>query len=172
MYNRKSMGLIAIVSTMILGSLVLPGKTSAETEGWASLPYIDANIPFAVIPEPEGGRTIDYALDKAIQDAESWSAFWNEIHPGEPVPVIDFETKMVVATALGGGNRSSMIEVTRVEKSRLGSSPLTKVRIRETRPGLNCVVPLIYAPPPHVLIVTEKDDDVSFRRTNVVRNCP
>ncbi|MGX2041437.1 hypothetical protein ACWJKU_15090 [Methylocaldum sp. MU1018] len=178
MNNEKGIGIIAIVHAMMWGSLAVSGQTFAGpaiqavgAAGTKGMPQQVENIPFEAVPEPEGGKTIDYPLDRAIQDADRWAEFWNEIHPGEPVPTIDFGKRMVVVTALGGGTATSGIEVTNVTKSLPGQPPLIKIHIKETRPGPNCIIPMIYAPPPHVLIVTENGGNVTFRRKSEYRYC-
>lgn len=194
MNRERSLGVIDLVWTLTLASVIFPAYCLADSADRTVMPKcepqleqnilvspidgiaipiceprLEQNIPFRVIPEPELGFTIDYALDRAIHDADRWAVFWNEIHPGDPVPPIDFGKEMVVATALGGGTATSSIEVTGVTKSTAG---LIKVYIKETRPGRNCIIPMIYAPPPHVLVVTEAGEHVTFRRNSVYRNCP
>ena len=142
----------------------------APTQAQAGQQEVD--VGFTVIPEPDGGKVISYPLDTVIQDAERWDNFWNDLHPGTPVPAIDFERRMVVVVALGGGTATSAIKVTRVtRKSVPDLSPLIKVYIKERRPGRGCVILLIFMPPPHVLVETETGQDVTFRRRSVYRHC-
>ncbi|MGH8489915.1 MAG: hypothetical protein ACREXS_13870, partial [Gammaproteobacteria bacterium] len=108
-----------IVSILIFGLYFLPAQAQATQE---------ESVEFKVIPEPEGGKTISHPLDTVIQDAERWAEFWNDVHPGKPVPALDFERRMVVATAVGGGTATSAIKVTRVtRKSVPNLAPLIKV---------------------------------------------
>lgn len=152
-----------IVPILIFGLYFLPAQAQATQE---------ESVEFTVIPEPEGGKTISYPLDTVIQDAERWADFWNDLHPGKPVPAIDFEQRMVVATALGGGTATSAIRVTRVtRKSVPNLSPLIIVYIKERRPGRGCTIPAIFMPPPHVLVETDTSHDVTFRRRSRYRHC-
>jgi hypothetical protein len=152
-----------IVSILIFGLYFLPAQAQATQE---------ESVEFTMIPEPEGGKTIAYPLDTVIQDAERWADFWNDLHPGKPVPAIDFERRMVIATALGGGTATSAIKVTSVtRKSVPDLAPLIKVYIKEIRPGRGCIITAIFMPPPHVLVETETGHDVTFRRRSQYRHC-
>ena len=152
-----------IVPILIFGLYFLPAQAQATQE---------ESVEFRVIPEPEGGNTISYPLDTVIQDAERWGDFWNALHPGKPVPAIDFEQRMVVATALGGGTATSAIKVTRVTRKAVPNlSPLIIVYIKERRPGRGCMIPLIFMPPPHVLVETDSSHNVTFRRRSRYRHC-
>ncbi len=133
---------------------------------------LGSNVGFTVIPEPEDGSAIPYPLDTAIQDAERWANFWNELHPGIPAPYIKFDRHMVVAVALGGGTPSSEIKVTSITRRSVADlKPLIEVHITETRPGRGCVLPAVFMPPPHMLVRTETGQDVTFRRRSVYRHC-
>lgn len=149
--------------TLIFGLYFLPAQAQATQE---------ESLEFTVIPEPAGGKTISYPLDTVIQDPERWAHFWNDLHPGRPVPAIDFERRMVVATALGGGTATSTIKVTRVTRKLVPNlSPLIKIYIKERRPGRGCIIPAIFMPPSHVLVETETSHDVTFRRRSRYRHC-
>jgi hypothetical protein len=97
----------------------------APTQAQAGQQEVD--VGFTVIPEPDGGKMISYPLDTVIQDAERWDNFWNDLHPGTPVPAIDFERRMAVVVALGGGTATSAIKVTRVTRNSVSDlSPLNQ----------------------------------------------
>lgn len=74
-----------------------------------------------------------------IRDAASWSALWNE-HTGgrQPVPAIDFSTKMVAGVFMGG--ESVTCGSTNIESVRQRSNPARiEVGYRVVDPGPNVV---------------------------------
>ena len=141
----------------------------APSSSFADRPIED--LEFAVVPEPDRG-ILGYPQDLVIRDDETWTRFWEALHPGTQVPEIRFPDRMVVVVALGqqpiGG---PSIEVTRVTRQRSPglTPPLITIHITEYRPGQRCGGPNILTYP-YTLVETVASNEVTFRRrTRYVR---
>lgn len=132
----------------------------------------DVDVPFAVIAEPEPGILAD-VYDLVIRDPDRWRQFWLQLHPDTPVPLVDFETRMVVVVSMGTAPFSGIdILVPRVTRSQGPGirSLLLTVHVTEVRPGKDCVIHEPYRTT-YKLIETEASHDVTFRRRNTYRSC-
>ena len=132
----------------------------------------EREIGFSVIPEPTRGY-LDGIYDATILDEASWTQFWSSLHPGTPVPVVDFEQRMVVVVSMGNppysGTDLAVTRVTRLDANGLRTL-LVKVYVEERRPGKGCVI-IEPGPTSYQLIETERSPDVTFRRTTRYVQC-
>ena len=131
-----------------------------------------SSLDFEVVPQPLVGR-LEQCQDRVIRDQAEWAQLWGAQFPGYPVPVIDFERKMVVLTAMGETiSNGASIHVTRVTLRRVAhlTQPLVTVYIRETRPKATCLG-TGDGSAPFEAIVLDNYLEVTFRRTSTYVSC-
>ena len=161
--------------------------TSVEEERDAAREFFDEaeaaeyETVFQTVDESTSGNTNFEESDEIIfESEEEFRDFWVELNENLPpaadevdvpdVPVIDFDTKKVIAVLMGtqntGGYFTTIEEVGVLEG-------VTGIRVLETEPGENCVTTQVLTMPYHIITVSnELPDEYEFFIERIVLNCP
>jgi len=101
-------------------------------------------------------------LDKA------WSVAFAGAVRSKPVPVIDFETQMVLLVALGertnGGYAIKLNEIREKDK-------YIEVDVVESQPGKTCVTPSVIVYPYEIVVVEKSEKEVVFKDLQQIIAC-
>jgi len=132
-------------------------------------------LPMDRIDEGIGG--FHRPVEKIIRDKQSWNNFWQELHPGKPVPPIDFASRQIVVVMLGErpstGFKLHIDCVKQIKSPDSSRPPFTHVDYVEEVPGANCVEAMILTYPYQIvatpLSATPPDE---FNHLVHIYDCP
>jgi hypothetical protein len=124
-----------------------------------------AELPFKTISQTSQSG-VKEARTVVIKDAMAWQRLWQEHAPDAPVPVIDFNTSMVVGVFMGSTNPCYSTSIARVSRE-AGRIVVAKVD-RHPPAGVMCA--MIVTTPAHLVTVERSDLPVEFATEVVQEN--
>ncbi len=139
----------------------------------ASAAYaLDCNVSFTSVLRLQMSG-IGQADDWVIDNQDDFCSFWDQAHalmyPKPPCPDIDFETYVVIVSAMGRqSNGCYNTEIHCIEEDQQGNYT---VYVRDTVPGKGCFCPMMIVCPVHAVKVPMPTGTVSFSHTQFVMNC-
>ena len=115
---------------------------------------------------------VGQAQNFVIKDAAAWNDLWQRIYatqtPVPPLPDVDFNTQMVVATAIGGkptGGYDVLLTGAAQDTGGL------VIAVRATSPGAHCIVTQAFTQPIDIARLAKTGGDVRFEQTEQVVDC-
>ena len=117
-----------------------------------------AAIPFATVARGTMS-SIDEPQQVVVRTQAEWLKLWQRHGSGQPAPVIDFETRMVVAVFLG--SRPSAGYSVEIVEIRVAEGGLI-VEYRETKPAPDRMVAQIVTAPFHLASLDRREGAVTF----------
>ena len=115
---------------------------------------------------------ISQAQNFVIRDAAAWNDLWQRIYatqtPVPPLPDVDFNTQMVVASSIGG-KPTGGYEVLLTGAAR--DSGGLVVAVRATSPGAHCIVTQAFTQPIDIARLAKTGGDVRFEQTQQTVDC-
>lgn len=115
---------------------------------------------------------VGQAQNFVIKDAAAWNDLWQRIYatqtPVPPLPDVDFNTQMVVASAIGGkptGGYDVLLTGAAQDTSGL------VIAVRATSPGAHCIVTQAFTQPIDIARLAKTGGDVRFEQTEQVVDC-
>ena len=134
---------------------------------------LDGNLintnPFQTVAQGTNSG-ITQVREEAIRDQVSWETFWNDhAGSGSSVPVIDFNSDMVIAVHLG--TRPSSGYSANITQIVSGSGRFT-VNYDEVVAGLGCGVLTVITYPFHIIKMAKTVNVPIFLKNVRVINCP
>ena len=164
-----------IISAVIVIIMFISCKSSVlDANQFAKLAAEGESVEFETITLEKGtsGNTDIEDQNLVIRNYDAFERLWNELYEGrEPMPempVIDFNSKMVIA-ALGGTKQHGgySIEITELALSgdELG------VKVKSTEPADDCVTTMALNSPFHLVKVKKMQASVSFYEVTEEQQC-
>jgi hypothetical protein len=115
---------------------------------------------------------ISEARNFVIRDAAGWNDLWQRIYatqtPVPPMPDVDFNTQMVVASSIGG-RPSGGYEVLLTGAAHDTGGLV--IAVRATSPGAHCFVTLAFTQPIDIARLAKTGGDVRFEQTQQTVDC-
>ena len=115
---------------------------------------------------------VGQAQNFVIKDAAAWNDLWQRIYatqtPVPPLPDVDFNTQLVVASAIGGkptGGYDVLLTGAAQDASGL------VIAVRATSPGAHCIVTQAFTQPIDIARLAKTGGDVRFEQTEQVVDC-
>ena len=153
-------------------SLVLAGVMASPV--MAQQPGDD--VPFATLVM-DASSAMAGARDEVVVDEARFQQVWQDVYKESPdpppLPLVDFNLRMVIVVSLGlQPSSGSGIQITSVSlvRGQAQGYPLLLVRVVESRPGRRCIVSPTSSGPIHIIEVP-RYPDVSFHRTRKTLQC-
>ena len=164
-----------LISFVALLSFTLPAPQTIHSQG-------SSGTPVRIIPiQPRAcstcALTYTSGLTKpeqlVIKDAKEWREVWERIHckvisPVPPLPEIDFTKEMLVVVALGTrptGGYGIFVDRAVDKNNR------REITVGKQTPGKNCFTTQALTQPVDIVRLPKTDLPVSFKETEVVRDC-
>ena len=115
---------------------------------------------------------VGQAQNFVIKDAAAWNDLWQRIYAGQtpvpPTPDVDFNTQMVVASALGGKPTGGYDIV--LTEAAMDTGGLV-IAVRATSPGAHCFVTQAFTQPIDIARLAKTGGDVRFEQTQYSVDC-
>lgn len=130
-----------------------------------------ADVEATTLEKGTFGNTDIEKQNVVIRNYDDFERLWQELYSGrEPVPempVIDFESEMVVGAFIGQKPHGGYS----VEISEMVLSEELGVKILTTKPGDNCTVTMAISAPYHLVKVPKVESPVKFYEVSEVSSC-
>lgn len=162
------------VRTMDTASTVLAALGIPIPSDWDGKPILDAlsnggkttmnGKPLQILAEWKGAHSgITQLQRKVITSAKDWEKLWQEVHrnriPIPPVPKLDFERQMVLATFMGERQTGGYtIQITKV----VAHNGEVVAHVRETVPPKGAIVIQVLTQPYHIVVVPKVNAPIRF----------
>lgn len=128
-------------------------------------------VEFETIEKGTFGNTDIEKQNLVIRDYDAFERVWKELYEGRnPVPempVIDFESEMVVAAFLGKKPHGGYT----VEISDMVLSDKLGVKVISTKPGDDCMLTMAITAPYHLVKVPKVEGSAKFYEETKVNKC-
>jgi hypothetical protein len=123
------------------------------------------DLPFKTISQTSNSK-VEEARNVVVKDAAAWERLWAYHAPNEPVPVIDFSTKMVVGVFMGP---TTPCYSTWIAGVRRGADKITVQKI-DRHPPIGVMCALMVTKPGHLVEIERSDLPVEFATEIVQEN--
>jgi hypothetical protein len=134
----------------------------------------DCNVDFETVIKAQN-TAIFQASDFVITNEDDWCDFWDQVYflryPPPPcdLTLVDFETEVVIVTALGTKpNGCYNVEIVCIEGDE--ENNLT-VYVRDVVPGPRCFCPMMMVSPVHAVKVARPIGDVEYTHSTTILRC-
>ena len=169
----------SILLPCIVAALAVTGCAGDSSEPTRSLLDQGRRLELATddsfrarIDEIRSSSAVDEPMRVVFRDRASWEAFWayatRTRQPVAPAPAVDFARHMVAVVALGarptGGH---WVEVEGAYEAAEG----LRLDALASSPGEHCVTTQALTHPLDAVLVPRRDEPVTFRVMQVVRDC-
>lgn len=153
------------VPLLVVSLLVLASSLNSGSQP-------DCNVPIQTVLKLQNSG-IGQAQDWVILNQEDWCQFWDRAYAmmlfPPPCPEIDFDSYVVVVTALGRkSNGCYNVEIDCIERD--AGDNLT-VYVNDIVPGPRCFCTMMIVHPVHAVKVQRPVGAVDFVHTTVTLNC-
>jgi len=151
---------------LVLAAIALSALFAATAVG-------DSRVFFRTVAKGDGSSSeLIKRTGFVVRSASRWADVWRQLNAGVTPPprrpAVDFSQHMLLVVTLGqqtsGGHSIAVRSITD------GGSRWT-ARVRESRPGPECLSTAVITAPFHVVRVRRSRDGVSFARTTVKTDC-
>jgi hypothetical protein len=129
------------------------------------VPAAGANVAFKTISQTTQSG-VEEPRNVVIKDAEAWKLLWAYHAPDQPVPVIDFNTTMVVGVFMGSTNPCYSTSIAGVTRS-AGTITVQKV---DRHPPIGVMCAMLVTHPAHLVAIERSELPVEFATEVVQQN--
>jgi len=163
-----------IFSAFIVIIMVISCKSSVlDANQFAKLADGEEAVDVETVTLKKGtfGNTDIEAQNVVIRNYDDFERLWQELYSGRApmpeMPVIDFESEMVVAAFIGQKPHGGYT----VEISDMILSEELAVKVITTKPGDSCMVTMAISAPYHLVKIPKVESPVKFYEVTEVNNC-
>ena len=163
-----------IFSAFIVIIVAISCKSSVlDANQFAQLAEREETVGVETVTLKKGtfGNTDIEAQNVVIRNYDDFERLWQELYSGrEPMPempVIDFDSEMVVGAFIGQKPHGGYT----VEISDMVLSEELGVKVITTEPGDNCMVTMAISAPYHLVKISKVETPVKFYEVTEVNNC-
>jgi hypothetical protein len=147
----------------------VPASTFSNDPDAVPIPLIRFNPDSIAFAQYSG---VAQAQNFVIKDAAAWNDLWQRIYatqtPVPPLPDVDFNTQMVVASAIGGKPSGGYgVLLTGAARDTGG----LVIAVRATSPGAHCIVTQAFTQPIDIARLVKTGGDVRFEQTQQTVDC-